>query len=312
MFPSPLRLLFLGTSSFAVPALRHLANDKRFLVTTVITQPDRPVGRHATLTPPPVKTTAQELKIPVLQFEHVKKDDAWDILKELHADVGVVASFGQIIPQRLLDLPRLGMVNIHTSLLPLYRGASPIAEAIKNGDTETGVTIMKMDALLDHGPILHVAHETILPTDTTASLEERLAKLGAEILPDTLIAYAEGQLTPQEQDHTKATSVKLLSREDGQLDWQKTAEELERLVRAYHPWPGTFTMLDGKRLKIFKTLVGPTSSRSPGSRFMTDQLPCITAGQNTSLCLLEVQPEGKAMMTGEAFLRGNMHWETVH
>ncbi len=305
----PIRVLFYGTSSFAVPILSTLAQDERFALVGVVTQPDRPVGRHAEVQASPIKERALELKLPVLQFETVKSDEAFEALQKVEADVAVVASFGQIIPNRVLTLPAHGMVNVHGSLLPAYRGSSPIAAAIKNGDTETGVTIMQMDDKMDHGPTLAFAKEAILPTDTTSSLEKRLAILGAKTLPDILFQYVNGTIKPTEQDHTKATVVKLLSREDGQIDWTQNADALERQVRAFCPWPGTFTLVDGKRLKIFKTMIGQTFDLASGSQVIDEGLPAIVCGDHRALRLVEVQPEGKNLMDGSAYLAGHPNWK---
>lgn len=304
-------LIFYGTSAFAVPSLRALAHDARFLIVAVVTQPDRPVGRHATLTATPVKLAALELGLPLLQFEQVKSDEAFAILNSLKADAAVVASFGQIIPQRVLDLTPRGAVNVHASLLPKYRGASPIAAAIKNGDAETGITLMKMDALLDHGPIISLTRAAIRPDDTAATLTSRLADLGAKILPDALYEYCEGRIKPIEQDHANATKVPLLKREDGSLDWNKSATELERTIRAYDPWPGTFTLFDAKRLKILQAIIGQTSDSPIGTRLIEDNLPSIVCGDRRTLRLLKVQPEGKATMDGKTFLNGRRDWLSV-
>ncbi len=304
-------VLFYGTSSFAVPSLKAIMNDERFSVIGVVTQPDRPVGRHAEIQASPVKQAALGLRLPVYQYEKVKSDEAYEDLKTHPADVAVVASFGQIIPQRVIDLYPHGMINVHGSILPKYRGASPIAAAILNGDRETGVTIMKMDALMDHGPTLATAAEPIQEEDTTPTLEKRLATLGAKILPDVLFDDLTGKLTPQEQDHAAATSVKLLSRENGKIDWHKPAHEIERQVRAYAPWPGTYTTLNGKRLKIMRAGIGSHTEIEAGTGAIENKLPAITCGDQTNILLLEVQPEGKAVMDGKAFLAGQHGWGKV-
>ncbi|MFA6429006.1 MAG: methionyl-tRNA formyltransferase [Patescibacteria group bacterium] len=299
------RVLFFGTSDFAVPALERLAQDPSFSVIGVVTQPDRPVGRKAILTAPPIKHTAERLQIPVFQFEKVKSDEAFDALKSLNFDLAVVASFGQIIPQRVLDLAPRGFINIHGSILPKYRGASPIAGAIKAGETETGITIMLMDALMDHGPILAIARETIQPDDTTTTLSARLAQIGAETLIKTVVTFLSGDLKPQEQDHASATSVKLLKREDGLIDWTQNATSIERTVRAYDPWPGTYTIVEGKRLKILSSTVSSTTDRPVGSFFLADGQLAVACGEGTSLVITRVQPEGKAPMSGVDFVRGH-------
>lgn len=292
-----IRTIFFGTSSFAVPSLKRLAKDERFQIVAVVTQPDRPVGRHAESKTSPVKKTALALGLNVLQFEKVKGDEAFEILNKIPADVAVVASFGQIIPQRLLDLYPNGMVNVHGSILPKYRGASPIAAAIREGETETGVTIMRMDALLDHGPILAIAKEPIRSDDTSATLHDRLAELGSRVLPDALADFVNGKIKPQEQDHAQATSVKLLSREDGLIDWKKSCAVIERLIRAYDPWPGTYTIVDGKRLKILQAEIGDDNG-----------YPVKKCGDGKTLRLLRVQLEGKPVMDGKDFLRGYKNW----
>lgn len=289
-------IIFYGTSEFAVPSLEALVNDGRFSVLAVVTQPDRPVGRHAIREKPPVKIAAEDLGIPVLQFEQVKSDEAFEKLKALKADVAVVASFGQIIPQRVLDLYKYGMVNVHSSLLPKYRGASPITAAIANGDNETGVTIMLIDAKMDHGPILAMQSMPISSTETTTSLTPKLASMGASLLVQTLPEYIEGTLVPVEQEHEKATFVKLLKREDGLLDPStKTAAELERLVRAYQPWPGTFIIKNGKRYKILEAHVGTGE-------------PSLLCKDGAFLVIDRIQPEGKPPLEGAAFLRGARNW----
>jgi methionyl-tRNA formyltransferase len=308
---NPLRLVFYGTSDFAVPILDRLFHDGRFNIQAVVTQPDRPAGRHQQLEPSPIKKKAQELGLPVLQFEKIKSDEAFETLKGLKAEVAVVASFGQIIPQRILDVYPHGMVNVHASLLPKYRGASPIAAAIKEGEDESGVSIMLMDALMDHGPILAKASEPIQPTDNTPSLSARLATLGADILPNILEGYVKGEIKPQEQDHAQATSVKLLSREDGWIKpAEQTAEEIERMVRAYHPWPGTFLELDGSRLKVHAATVAPSSSLPPNTRSIENKKPAVACKHGSLLILEQVQPEGKKPLDGVAFLHGYKLWKT--
>jgi methionyl-tRNA formyltransferase len=304
---NPIRLVFYGTSSFAVPVLKRLASDDRFTITAVVTQPDRPAGRHAEPKASPVKTAAERLNLTVRQFESVKSDEAFASLSERGGDVAVVASFGQIIPQRLIDAYPHGMVNVHGSILPKYRGASPIAATILHGDTETGVTIMKMDAKMDHGPILATATEAIFPDDTAGSLHDRLAELGARILPDVLFDYVNGDIEPREQDHAAATTVKLLSREDGEIDWSKSATDIARMVRAYDPWPGTYTTMNGKRLKILRAQVGAIRDVSR-ARIVEEGYPAVVCGDGKALRLLHVQPEGRPAMDGKDFLRGYRDW----
>jgi methionyl-tRNA formyltransferase len=287
-------LAFFGTSSFAVPLLQRLAADTRFQVVVVGTQPDRPVGRKHLLTPPPVKEAALALGLPVFQPERMRSPEALEALRAYSFDAAVVASYGQILPQAVLELAPQRWINLHGSILPRYRGASPIAEAIKQGDDVTGITVMIMDALMDHGPTLSTATTPILPTDTTETLSATLAQLGAEHLPTTLFDYLEGHLTPQEQDHAAATPCALLRKDDGAIDpATMEAVALERLIRAYTPWPRVSVQLAGQRVQLLRAHVG---SEAPGALSIN--------GKTGTLIIDELRPEGKAAMSGEAFLRG--------
>jgi methionyl-tRNA formyltransferase len=293
------KIIFLGTSEFAVPALRALAADDRFEIVGVVTQPDRPVGRHATLTPPAVKSAAIELGLsPIFQPEKIKEEPFKSEIESLGktCDVFVVIAYGKILPQWFLDLPKHGIVNVHGSVLPRWRGPSPIHAAIAAGDKTSGVTIMKIDAEMDHGPVLATVETPILPTDTTPILHDRLSDLGAKELPDVLAGYLAGTIQPKEQDHSLATTCQILTRENGRLDpTTKTAEELERMVRAYTPWPGTFIEKDGKRIKVIKADLALENE---------DGTFWITCADGKPLRLTEVQPEGSKPMSGSDFLRG--------
>jgi methionyl-tRNA formyltransferase len=275
------RLLFLGTSDFAVPSLRALAADGRFEIVGVVTQPDRPVGRHATITPPPIKIAAQELGIKeIRQPEKMKDEEAWLCEIGPTCDAFVVVSYGKILRPWVLELPKHGVVNVHGSLLPRWRGAAPIQAAIATGDAVSGVTIMQMDADLDHGPILATAETPIALDETGQSLHDRLATLGAELLPFTLTSFLNDSLEPEPQNHDLATHCSTLTRDDGKLDFSRSAEELERQIRAYNPWPGTWTSVDEKRVKIFRARVVPEGT--PGA---------IACGKD-ALLPLEIQKEG--------------------
>jgi len=323
------RIIFFGTSEFAIPSLRALTQDGRFEIAGIVTQPDRPVGRHAVLTPPPVKMEAGSWKLesgilassfqlpasPIFQPEKLKDENfkAWITEVGPSCDAFVVVSYGKILPQWLLDLPRQGIVNVHGSLLPRWRGASPIQAAIAAGDTLSGVTIMQIDAEMDHGPLLAQAEEKILDTDTGSALHDRLADLGGRILPDILADYLEGRIEAHEQDHAAATSCKILSRDDGKLNFNKTAQEVERLIRAYDPWPGTWMEFDGKRLKIIAARFGvDDAEKKPSERFVRDGLPCIACADGTVIEIQKLQPESKPAMDGAAFLRGNKDWARCH
>lgn len=304
------KIVFFGTSDFSTPSLEALLKDARFEVVAVVTKPDAPIGRHQTLTPPPVKVIAQEHDIPVFQFEKVKTEETYEILKRVQndkdVDAYVVVSYGKIIPQRILDLPKRGAINVHGSLLPLHRGASCVQAAIAEGDQKTGVTVMLMDAEMDHGDILAQKEIEIGSEETGGELHDRLSQLGAAALPDVLAGYLDGKITPQPQDHSQATYCKLLSREDGKLDWSKPAAELERLVRAYNPWPGTWTAWDGRRIKIIKLETGNWKEleKRIGEPQIVQNKLLVVCGDGAAIEILELQPEGKRVMTAKEFIVG--------
>lgn len=301
-----IRIVFMGTPEFAVPIFKSLRSAKEYEIVAVVTQPDRPVGRKQKLTPPAMKLAAQKHQIPVLQPERLRKPEATAEIKELNPDLIVVVAYGQIIPKTILDLPRFGAVNVHPSLLPKYRGASPIQATIANGDTVTGVTIMLLDEQLDHGPILADRAVAIAPTATGETLSERLAQTGATLLMETLPRYVKGELVPREQDHGAATVVKQLTREDGRIDWSRSAIEIERVIRAHNPWPGSWTTWNELRLKIIGVKV---SNEAPtwlkhGSVFQTSDGLLAVRCANGSIVLEILQSEGKKEMTAAEFLRG--------
>jgi methionyl-tRNA formyltransferase len=310
------KIIFFGTSYFAVPSLRSLLADDRFEVAGAVTQPDRPVGRHATLTPPAVKTALSSaipaqagIQVPVHQPEKLKDEDFKRWISEIgpSCDAFVIVSYGKILPQWLLDLPKKGIVNVHGSLLPRWRGASPIQAAIAAGDSTSGITIMLIDAEMDHGPILAQAEAPIMDDDTGGKLHDRLAKLGGETLPGILADYLDGKIRPREQNHEEATYCKILTRDDGKLDFSKPAQELERLIRAYDPWPGTWTEIDGKRLKILEAKEGNVDrSQIIGAFLVRDGIPCFACADGTVLEVKQLQPEGKKAMSGKEYLRGRI------
>ncbi|HPF95238.1 MAG TPA: methionyl-tRNA formyltransferase, partial [bacterium] len=263
----------------------------------VVTQPDRPIGRKGEMQSPPVKLAAEALHVPVFQFESVKSEEAYLSLSVTGFQAAVVVSFGQIIPQTVLDLAPNKFINIHASILPKYRGSCPINMAIANGDTETGVSLMVLDAKMDHGPIISIETTPITKNDDAISLGERVAEIGANLLIRDLQDYLKGVIPAKEQDHEQATVVSMLKREDGYLDPKTmTAEEMERRIRAFRPWPGTsIALADGKRLKILEAEL---------REFKDDSLPCLIGKDQKILALKTVQPEGKNAMNGEDFLRG--------
>jgi methionyl-tRNA formyltransferase len=297
------RVVFMGTPEFAVPALVVL--DQHHQVVGVVTQPDRPTGRGRKLLPSPIKKVALERGLEVLQPPSLHPSDVVQHLVDWRPDVIVVAAFGQILRPEVLALPPRGCLNIHASLLPHYRGAAPIPAAILAGDDKTGVTIMLMDASLDTGPILDQVETPIGPRDTTASLTDRLARMGATRLIESLPAWLQGRLAPQPQEDALATYCHPLRKEDGRLDWTRSASYLDRQVRANDPWPGTFTTWQGQRLKVLQARPAPDwpGTDEPGLVIAQDASAGVVTGEGL-LELLEVQLAGKRAMEVEAFLRG--------
>jgi methionyl-tRNA formyltransferase len=301
------RVVFMGSPEFSLATLRTLGVS--YQVAGVVTQPDRPAGRGKQLTSPPVKVLALELGLPVIQPRRLRKPEAMDQLRAWAPDLIVVAAFGQILRPEVLDLPPHGCINVHASLLPRWRGASPIQAAILHGDTETGVTIMRMDPGLDTGPILSQRAIPIAAEDTAASLSEKLAPLGADLLMDMLPKYLSGELKPTPQPEEGVTTVSTLEKNDGLLEPNLVAEVLARKVRAFNPWPGAFIMWKGQPLKIHRAHVASGFS-SPGGHSVSDGLPALGTAFRL-LVLDEVQPAGKKTMSGAEFLRGARDWTTT-
>lgn len=302
------RIVFMGTPEFALPALTKLA--EAFRVVGVVTQPDRPAGRGRVLTPPPVKVLAGELGIPVVQPERLREPEAFTLLQQWEPDLIVVAAYGQILRQDVLDLPPLGCINVHASLLPRWRGASPVQAAILNGDAETGVTIMKMDAGLDSGPLLSRRAIEIFPEENAGPLGDRLARLGAELLVETLPGYLAGEILPAPQDERLVTRAPMLKKEDGQLDFTQPAVSVWRRVRAFNPWPGAFTFWNGQALKVLSAEVVDAPGAAPQKRDILGGRPAIGAVDGW-LVLNEVQAAGKKPVAGEVFLRGARRWKEI-
>ncbi len=302
------RLIFFGTPDFAAEILSSLL--KYFLVEAVVTQPDRPVGRQQEFKPSPVKELALKQNLPILQPEQFKKNQPIITqLKSFNPDLFVVAAYGQIIPKDILDLPRNGALNVHASLLPSYRGASPIQAVIKNGESGTGVTIILMDEKLDHGPILAQKRLAISSTETGQTLQTKLAELGSKLLIKTIEDWLQGKIKPIPQDHLKATRTKILKREDGHIDWSKSATEIDRQIRAFTPWPGTFTQFNNQRLKInqariLNPKIGCAENAQIGQVFKTAKGEFSVNCGLGSLILEWVQLEGKKELKGREFLNG--------
>lgn len=295
----------MGSPDFALPTLRALHTN--YAVMGVVTQPDRAAGRGRELKQPPVKSLALRFGIPVIQPEKLREPEAMDQLRAWSPDVIVVAAFGQILRQEVLELPPFGCINIHASLLPRWRGAAPINAAILRGDKKTGITIMKMDKGLDTGPILSQRSTRIKPGETAGSLFDRLSVLGAALLMDTLPGYLAGLIEPQPQPEAGATYAPMLKKEEGQLDFSHPAEELERKVRAFNPWPGAFLIWDGNLLKVHHASIG-FDDLQKGERGVYMGLPAIGTYDGL-LVLVEVQPAGKKPMDGKAFLAGARNWK---
>ena len=295
-----MRIVFMGTPDFAVPCLQRLLEDGHE-VPAVFTQPDKPVGRHAVLTPPPVKQLALSHGIPVYQPTKMRDGTVAALLRELAPDCLVVVAYGRILPQEILDVPPRGCVNIHGSLLPRYRGAAPIQWSVIRGETVTGVTSMFMDAGMDTGDIIDTLTTPIGENETAGELFERLAPLGARLLSTTLAAIADGTVTRRPQNGAEATMAPMLEKAMGRLDLTRPAQELHNQVRGMNPWPGAFCTAGGKTLKIHETRVA-AGSGAPGTLLCAD--PVTVACGEGALQLVTVQPEGKPRMTAEAWLRG--------
>lgn len=298
-----MRIVFMGTPEFAVPCLERLLEDGHEVVLAVC-QPDKPKGRGHQLTSPPVKAFALSKKIPVFQPLTMKSDETFDTLAAAQPDCIVVVAYGKILPQRVLDLPRFGCVNVHASLLPRYRGAAPIQWAVLNGETETGVTTMWMEAGLDTGDMLLRRRREIPPDMTAGELHDALALDGAQVLSDTLRALEAGELHPEKQDDSLSCYAPMLSKALSPLDWTKPATVLHNQVRGLNPWPSAVCFLNGRPLKIHRSRVGGACAGQPGTVVKTDPLT-VVCGEETSLELLEVQAQGAKRMAAADFLRGH-------
>jgi methionyl-tRNA formyltransferase len=300
------RVVFLGSGAFAVPSLEALL-DAGHNVAALVTQPDREKGRGRVITSPPTRPVAERRRVPVLQPPRIKDPQAIEALRALRPDVQVVVAYGQILPPSVIDIPPLGTVNVHSSLLPRYRGAAPIHWAIVNGESETGVTTMLIDEGLDTGPILLERSTPIGPEETTPELEARLAQLGAELLIETLDGLARGTVVPRPQDHARATVARLLKKEDARIDWTRPAREIMQRVRGLQPWPGTATTWAGGEVKVLRARedAGPAADAPAGTVLAVDRDGIVvSSGEGTRLRLLEVQPESRRPMPAAAFAAG--------
>ena len=295
-----MKLVYMGTPDFAVPALEKL--HEAHIVAAVFTQPDKPVGRKQVLTPPDVKVCAQRLGITVCQPPSMKTAEALELLKSFEPDVVVVAAYGQILPKAVLDVPKYGCVNIHGSLLPKYRGAAPIQQAVLNGDAVTGVTTMLMDVGLDTGDILMKKELKIGENETSAELFDRLSLLGGELILETLAALENGTVTPQKQDEAQATHTSKIDKSLCPVDFSKTALEIHNQIRGLYSWPIATAQIAGKRVKIHKARKAKGSGKA-GT--VLSVKPLVIACGEGAIEILELQPEGKKKMSAEAFAAGH-------
>ena len=304
---SPLKVVFMGTADLACSSLRALLTWPGCRVIAVVSQPDKPRGRDLQLVPTPVKQVAETAGVPVLQPVKARLPEFLEQLRQIAPDLVVVAAYGQILPQALLDIPRLGCLNVHTSLLPRHRGAAPIQWAIAEGDAVTGVTIMKMDAGLDTGPVLSTVETEIQPDDDGQSLHDRLARLGGELLVKTIPDYATGLIVPRPQPAEGMTYARKITKDDGRIDWNIPAIANWNRIRAFTPWPGAFTRLpettERSLLKVFQTSAQEAHG-TPGTILSADDSGLLVACGTGSLLIREMQREGGKRLKAGDFLRG--------
>jgi len=300
-----MNLVFMGTPVFAVPTLERIV-EAGHAVTGVFTQPDRPKGRGGQMAAPPVKECALRLGLPVHQPERVRRPEIVEQLKQLNPDAMVVVGYGQIIPQSIIDIPRLGIINVHASLLPKYRGAAPIQLAIANGETRTGVTTMRIDAGLDTGDMLLRWGTEIGPEETSLELSERMSAAGADLLVKTLVGLEDGSVKPEPQDNAQATLAPILKKEDGLIDWNWTAQKICNRARGFLPWPGAYSSFRGQLFHVWKARVAGESSSGGAGRLIPQKKRLLAVcGEGTTLELVEVQIEGRKRIPAEAFLNGH-------
>jgi methionyl-tRNA formyltransferase len=300
----PLRIIFMGTPDFSVPSLQGLIKSPDQVV-TVICQPDRKKGRGKKLSPPPVKVVAEQAGIPVLQPTAIRTEEFLDTIEALQPDLIVVTAYGRILPGSLLNLPPLGTINVHGSLLPKYRGAAPIQWAVINGEKETGVTIMQMDEGMDTGDMLLPVSLAITDEDTSGSLFSKLSQLGADALVKAIALLKEDKLVARKQDDSLATEAPMLSKEMGRIDWSKSATELQCLIRGLDPWPSAYSFYQEKRFRFFRPrVIRDTVQEEPGTLCRADKEGLVLATGKDYLLVGEIQPEGKKRMTVQACLCG--------
>lgn len=302
------RIIFCGTPEFAVPSLRRLIAEPDFSIEAVITQPDRPKGRGELISTGPVKEVALEAGLHVFQPEKIRSDAAYEFIQRIAPDALVIIAYGQIIPARLLDIPRLGWINLHGSLLPKYRGAAPIQWAIAKGETRTGLTTMRIDAGMDTGPTLLRWETDIGPDETAAQLSARMAKAGADLIAATLWQYDRGEISPEPQDHSQASLAPMIKKEDGRIDWSRTAHETYNRMRAFDPWPGAYTTFRGQACQLWgrprSKPLDLEGEAAPGTIFADRRELSVLCGEHTGLRVEFVQLEGKKRVTAQEFANG--------
>jgi len=301
-----MRIVFCGTPHFAVPTFIHLLAQPDIEIAAVITQPDRPRGRGHQISPSAVKDAAVAANVPVHQPEKIGAPEAQDLLKKLAPDAVVIIAYGQIIPARLLDIPKHGWINLHASLLPKYRGAAPINWAIANGETQTGLTSMRINAGMDTGDILLQQTLEIAPEETAPELTTSLAEIGAPLMLDTLRGLAAGNLPARPQNDAAATYAPLLKKEDGQIDWNRPAQEIYNCMRGFIPWPGAYTLFRGQTCQIGAEpfSLSTLATAAPGTIFREDTQVLIACGNATLLRLLSVKMEGRKQVSAVEFANG--------
>lgn len=305
-----LNIIFAGTPDFAARHLDALLSSQHNIV-GVFTQPDRPSGRGKKLTPSPVKQLALAHDLPVFQPGSLRPEDNQQLVAGLNADVMVVVAYGLILPATVLQMPRLGCINVHGSLLPKWRGAAPIQRSLWAGDEETGITIMQMDEGLDTGDMLNKVSCQIEPHDTSATLYDKLADMGPQGLLETLELLSSGHLRPEKQNEALATYAAKLSKEEAKLDWTLSAEQLERCIRAFNPWPVSYFIMDDQPVKVWKASVLPHVNKAPGQIVQADKSGIRIATAQGVLNILELQPAGKKVMTAQDLLNSRRDWFTA-
>jgi methionyl-tRNA formyltransferase len=300
-----MKIIFFGTPDFATPSLEILAKIPSIKISLVITQPDKAIGRKKTLTPPPVKVIAKKFRLKVVQPK--TKSDLKKALKNIKADFFIVIAYGMILPKEIIEIPKYGTFNVHASLLPKYRGASPIQAALLNGDKQTGISIFKIDEKLDHGPIFMIKRLPIEKEDNLQTLKIKLANLSKEILPLALEDIENGQLTPIPQNHSVATYCEKIQKSDGKINWGKSADHICNMIKAYTPWPSAYTELNNKKIKILQAETEESKPKQKPGTFILENKTLKIATKKGYLIPKKLQLEGKKEMDVQSFVNGYKH-----